>query len=65
MLSWLKQAKNDARKLNSSELGIHTIVTCFSQVQPIRCFLNRVSEAVRIIEAENYNALKRDKGLGE
>ncbi len=64
MLSWLKQARNDARKLNSSELGIHTIVTCFSQVQPIRCFLNRVSEAARIIEAENDNALKRDKGLG-
>jgi len=59
ILAWLEASENATRELLDRKSGIHTIVTCYSQIQPADALLDRIRKAVEFLRAQYADDLNR------
>jgi hypothetical protein len=59
ILAWLDASENATRELLNRKSGIHTIVTCYSQIQPADALLDRIRKAVGYLREQYADDLNR------
>lgn len=57
ILAWLDASENATRELLDRESGIHTIVTCYSQIQPADALLLRIKKAIEFFRDQYADEL--------
>lgn len=59
ILGWLEASENATRELLDRDSDIHTIVTCYSQIQPADALLDRIRRAVGFLREQYADELNR------